>query len=333
MTLPLIFTNLANGAKALGKTALQLGRKNAPGLMMGAGVAGFGLTIYETVKATNETNEILERKEKKMELIQKESAENEDYTADIREMDEKNLARDTRFELFKAWIKAAIAAGFTVISFCGAYKLVNGRYVAVSAAYEGLDQFTKRYRRNVIDEYGRDVDYRMAHSIKAEEFEAARKEREENKKIRERNETKKIKKKPRTKYQEINNQIFDIRSSSRWQRWWLPEQMLDFLRDCERKIYDFAQEHDGIVLGNDANDILGLQRTQQGAVLGWVIRPGNNHNTKGHYISLGLANDETPEEEIRRILATRDNEELFFWLMPNYDGVVHNLIGTNYRDR
>lgn len=330
MNLPAIFNRIGGIVKNTAGTTGLLAKKHAPELMMASGFVGFIVTIIETVRATNETNEILEYKETKMALIERESAENPSYTNDIRVMDEKNVARNTRIALVKAWWKVGAGVIFTGVSFGGAYKIINGRYVAATLAYEGAEKFIARYRQNVVDEFGKEVDWRMAHSVKAEEFEAARKEREENRQLLD--DGKKRTKKPRTAYQDINNQIFDARSSTRWKPYWLPQQMIDFIMMAESKLQDKVDSEGSAVL-NDGFDILGMPRTSQGALIGWINRPGNNHNREGCKVSLGFANNETPIEEIRRILGTASNEELYCWITPNCDGVIYNLIDVPYDKR
>ena len=49
MNLPVIFTNIAKATKAYAGTGLVLAKKHAPEIMVASGVAGFVVTIIETV--------------------------------------------------------------------------------------------------------------------------------------------------------------------------------------------------------------------------------------------------------------------------------------------
>ena len=334
MNLGLIFTKAAGAVKSVAGGGLVLAKKHAPELMIAGGLAGFVVTIVETVRATNKTNDILDHKEIRVTKFETERRLNEEnYSEADYRMDISSINKQTRWQLFKAWAPVATSGAASVILILGGYRVLNGRYVATAAAYKMLEEGFERYRNNVIEEFGKDVDFRMENGIKADELEAARKEREENAIIRQENKGKKTgKKAPKTAYQEINRRIFDCNSSERWQRYWLPDQVIDFIKYVEKQLQDRVDMY-GIAVLNDAFDILGMPRTAEGAVVGWVKRPLCRHNRKGERVSLGFANDEMPESEIRRVLSTTKNEDIWVRLMPNTDGVVYQEYETKYSDR
>lgn len=327
MNVGMIFKSATSAIKGFAGNGLLLAKKYTPEIMITSGIVGFGLTIIGTVRATNKTNDILDRKEIRSDRIETEHRLNDEYSVVDYEADKRAVTNQTRWELIKTWAPVATTGVASVVMVLGGYRVLNGRYVATAAAYKTLEAGFERYRGNVVDEFGKDVDWRMAHSIKAEELEEARKERDEK--------TKALttrKKRPKTAYtKQINNQIFDCHSD-RWQRYWLPEQVLDFVQRVEREIQDLVRLN-GHAFLNDAYDRLGLPRTTQGAVLGWIDCPKTNHNEKGNLVSLGYANDETPEEEIRRILSSPSNEEIWLWISPNCDGVIYTEIDKPYEMR
>lgn len=327
MNVGLIFKTAGSAIKNLAGNGVLLAKKHAPELMIASGIIGFGATIFETVKATNKTNDILDRKEIRSDRVETEHRLNDDYSVVDYEADKKTIANQTRWELIKTWAPVATTGIASTILVLGGYQVLNGRYVATAAAYKTLEAGFERYRGNVINEFGKDVDWRMAHSVKAEELEEARKEREEKSKAI----TKKWRK-PKTAYtKEINNQIFDCHSE-RWRRYWSPGQAIDFVRQIERELQDLVRIN-GHAFLNEAFDRLGLPRTSQGAVLGWINCPKTAHNDPGNLVSLGYANDETPEEEIRRILNSPSNEDTWLWISPNCDGVIYTEIDKPYEDR
>lgn len=330
MNVGLIFSKAGNVLKRTAGTSILFAKKHVPEIMIGSGIAGFIVTVVQTVNATNKTNEVLERKEYRMERIE-DSMKNDapeyteaDYNADIAAVN-----RQTKWELFKTWVPVGTTGIASVVLVLGGYRILNGRYVATAAAYKMLEASTERYRNNVIEEFGKDVDWRMAHSIKAEELEEERKKQEEQRE----KQKKKSKIIPKTQYSKgINNQIFDCNSSDKWKRFWLPTQAIDFVRQVENQLQDKV-DLEGCAMLNDGYDMLGMPRTTQGAVVGWVKTPRNKHNEKGTRVSLGFANDETPEEEIRRILSSPSNPETYIWITPNCDGVVYQLIDKPFSER
>ena len=95
--------------------------------------------------------------------------------------------------------------------------------------------------------------------------------------------------------------------------------MLEYLKQKQRELNDRLQINKHLFL-NEVYDALGLERTTEGAIVGWIITPGN----KNSYVSLGI--DEMPEEELREILRTHRNEDIRVKLRIIPDGIIYNLI-------
>ena len=308
MNLPLILSKSMTVLKGAAGNGLLIARKHAPELMIGAGIAGFGATVYETVKATNKTNDILEEKERLEQVLP--------------EKEQKTLQRNTKWAIIRAWAPVATIGGASVISILGGYRILNGRYVATAAAYKVLETGFDRYRGNVVERFGKDTDWELLHDIKPEVLEAARKEQEENKAIEADNKRSKIvRKRKKTAYADIYNCIFD-NYSDRWQRYWNAEQVMHYLQTIERELNDRLkiQKH---LFVNEVYDRLGLERTTEGAVTGWIITRTNPDS----YVSLGLK--EMPEEELRAVLSTHRNEDIRVKIRLNPDGLIYNMIERN----
>lgn len=334
MNVGLIFTNIGNAVKSAAGTSMLFAKKHAPEILISSGITGFVITVIETVKATNKTNDILETREVKLDSCTKAlsyAVENDGtYTSEDYQKDVKVIKKGAKWELIKTWAPVATTGVASVILVLGGYKVLNGRYVATAAAYKTLEAGFDRYRQNVIDEFGKDTDWRMAHNIKAEEYEELKKKQDELKReAAEKNKNKK----PRTQYsKDINNQIFDSHSSDRWQRYWIPQQVIQWVQQKESELQDMLNSR-GHVFLNEAYDKLGMPRTAQGSVVGWINTPKNNHLDKPFRLSLGYANDECPEEELRRILGSNSNEETWLWITPNCDGVIYQMIDKPWSER
>lgn len=326
MNLPVIFNNIARTAKAYAGTGVVLAKKHAPELMVASGIAGFVVTIIETVKATNKTNDILEKRD--IALNERGSIQDAwdlPYTDEMMDDDGKEIKKEARVALFKTWFPVVTTAGLSVILILKGYKIINGRYVATVAAYKTLEASYERYRENVVNEFGKDTDWRMANSISQERLEGIRQERLANDQIAEENKGKKKKdQKPyRQKYLHDRECLFD-ENSVNWKRWWTPRQFLDYIVQKQRECQDLF-DLQGFLFKNDVLEKYGLPKTADGQVVGWIKRRG-----KTTTISVGY--DEMPEEEIRRILSIPNNSDLRFWLNLNTDGVIYNLIDQLDRD-
>ena len=317
MNLPVIFSNVGKVIKNASGMTWLFAKKHAPEVMIGAGLTGFVVTIVETVVATNKTNDILAEKEKRETLIDIELRTNPEYTAENAENDRKELKRVTRRKLIKVWIPVVGTGTASAASVLGGYHIINGRYVATAAAYKTLETSFDRYRSNVVKEYGQDVDWRMANGYSAEEMEEIQKEREELK-AKAGKDGKKRKERP-GKYHNDYRFRFDDRSMY-WKRWWNAEQMLDYVRYKTNELNDKFNIQ-GYLFVNDVLKAFGLEPTSEGQVVGWIRKKGS---TK--VVSVGY--DEAPPEEIRRILGTIRNEDLYWVLDMNPHGIIYNLIDS-----
>lgn len=304
-----------NATKGCIKTGTVIVKAHAPEILIVGGLAGFGGTIYGAIKATNKTHEILDEQEEA--LMDLEDAEKKGIYVDP---DARNrINRKARWKIIKAYLPVGTMAISSTAMILGGYKVLNGRYVGMIGAYKMIESQFGRYRDNVVDEFGTETDWRMLNNVKKEDMEAALKEREDNKEIEEDNKRKLMGKvKPKTKYSDITSQIFD--SNSRyWKRYWNAEMMLDYLEIKEHQLTDKLYL-DKVLFDNDVNDALGLPRVAEGQLLGKVWRPGAR-------VCLGAGGlpikDSLPPEEMRRLLATERNEDLYMRIHINHDGVVY----------
>ena len=317
MNLPVIISKIGSFAKGMAGNGLLMAKKYAPEIMIGTGIIGFGVTVVETVKATNKTNEILDTKERRLEridIIHQDETESQyseqDYLQDV-----KTVTRQTKINLAKAWIPVATTGVASVILVLGGYKVLNGRYVATTMAYKALETGFDRYRANVVNEFGEEVDWRMRNSIKAEDLEAERKQREEDTKTAAENKNRKlIKKKPKTLYQrEVASAVFD-KYSERWRDSWTAAQVWEYLKIVESQMDDKLQIDKNLFL-NDVLYRLGLPKIKEGQVLGWIVK--TNHPS---HVSFGL--DEMPDDAVRDFMNETVNENLWLRLHFNVDGMI-----------
>lgn len=330
MNLPMIFSNIGRVFKGAAGGGLLFAKKHAPEIMIGTGLAGFGLTIVETVTATNKSNDILRRRDVELSgFCAVDDKDDAEYMKDL-ENDSKIVKRRARRQLIRTWLPVATTAIGSTALILGGYKVINGRYVATAAAYKAIEEGFNRYRGNVIEEFGENVDWRMAHSIREDELDEVRKQKEDEKV--EALKKRRAKRLERTAYtKDFNNAIFDGHSDY-WKRYWTPYQAIEHVQQIERELQD-ELESNGFVFLNKAYERLGMPLTSAGQIVGWIKTPDNLHREKPFRLSLGFANDETPIEEIDRILASKSNEDIWIWITPNCDGVIYQKIDTPFSQR
>ena len=160
MSLSVIFGKAGTILKNIAGNGALMVKAHAPEIMIGAGIAGFGATIYETVKATNKTNDVVEEKENTLRTIEemRDECSTDEYSTASYERDLREAKRRAKWGVIRAWAPVATLGGASVISILGGYKVLNGRYVATAAAYKVLENGFDRYRGNVVEKFGRETD-------------------------------------------------------------------------------------------------------------------------------------------------------------------------------
>ena len=322
MQLQVILKNIGNNIKSVAGNGILLAKKHSPELLIGGGVAGFVLTIVETVKATNKTNDILERRES---LLDTAHRYEDSHPDDVPPLDEKTIKRMARHELIKTWFPVVTTGGGSIFMVLKGVNILNGRYVATAAALRASDALLERYRGNVISEFGEEVDWRMLNNVKPEDAEKERKQRE--KIADEKAEARDAKRRPRTKYYEVTSQVFD-KYSERWRTSWTPRQVWNYLIDIENEMNDKLAINKHLFL-NEVYDRLGLPRTSEGQVVGWIITPNNKHDTLDTRVSFGLR--EMPAEAREDFMRETYNENIWIRLHFNPDGLIYNMIDKDLR--
>ena len=318
MNLGMIFGKIAGVAKkAAGGSSLFL-KAHAPEILVGGGVTGFVVTVVSACRATTKAHDILECRDDALADNDKCLAENT-LTVEEHQENARIIRKNTKWMLVKTYTPTATGLIVSVILVLGGYRMINGRLVKTAAAYKILEDGFGRYRENVRDEFGEETDWRMLNSVRPERLEAANAEREANREIEaDKKRKKRNHDKRRDAYQEIYSQVFD-QYSDRWRRSWTPDQVWEYLFQKQREANDMLRIRKHIFL-NEVYDLLGLERTEAGAVVGWILTKNNPDS----FVDFGL--DKMPEERRREFLSAERNEDIWVRLHFNPDGLIYNML-------
>lgn len=273
------------------KVAFQL-KKHSPEILA---VTGAALTIGGTVaacKATTKASEILEDTKRNVEAIH-ECLENEQYADQYSEEDaQKDLVityAQTGVKLVKQYAPAAIMIGLGIGCMFTSNNILRKRNVALGAAYATIDKGYKKYRENVIERFGENVDRELKYNLKAQKV---------TEKVFD-EETGKEKKVKTVKY------VVDCPDTSEYARWFgnytrnengdtIPnvcwnsnnEYNVKFIKDTEAWANKILQARGHLFL-NEVYDKLGMPRSREGQIVGWVYNKPIHENI----VSFGYMND------------------------------------------
>ena len=297
--------------RLLSSTQYQI-KKHSPEILMIAGITG---TIVGTVlacKATTKVSEIMEEKNKLVEDVHTCLNDKEiEYTEEDSKKDLTIIYAQTGVKLFKLY---SPAIGVMILSFASiiyGHKVLKKRNVAIAAAYAAIDKGFKQYRKNVIEEFGENVDQQMRFGLKSKEV---KKKDKDGKTVKETEYYIDPDSNPLDNISEYAR-FFDATSNNFEKD---PEYNMMFLRRQQ----DYANEmlkSRGHLFLNEVYDLLDIPRSRAGQVVGWVY--DKDGNTKGdNYVDFGLYRN---DQGTRRFI---NGLEYNILLDFNVDGVIYDMI-------
>lgn len=235
-------------------------QKHSPEILIGAGiVSGVAATAF-AVKATLHCEEILDQHNANMAQINKARyvADNDDditYTDADEKADKQTVYLKTGVEFAKLYLPTVILTGLSITCILSAHNILSKRNAAVVAAFAALSDKFDDYRDKVRQELGEEKDKQFMRAISVTE--AVDEETGES-------------------LGNTTTQSLDIHGTDRffdemspyWDRT-NPEMNVAFLRAAVRRANDKLAIQGHLFL-NEVYDMLGIQHSTEGAVLGWI---------------------------------------------------------------
>ena len=309
---------ITKASSILNKTSFQL-KKYSPEILMGLGVVGTVASTILACKATTKISKILDDKKEQVEQVHK-CLEDEECEYD--EQDSKKdltiIYTQTGVKLLKLYAPSVILGTLSLGTILTSHNIMRKRNLALAAAYATVDNSFKRYRRNVVERFGDNVDKELKYGIKAKEIETT---------VTDKNGKEKTKKE---KVAEVTNPLKDISDFARFfdegSEYYRkdPEYNLMFLRRQQ----DYANEllkSNGHLFLNDVYHMLGIPKTQAGQVVGWRYDP--NDSSIDNYVDFGIydLSSNNPVMNERKIAFVNGYERNIL-LDFNVDGTIYDKI-------
>lgn len=240
-------------------------KKHSPEISLVLGGITFGGCVYLACKATLKAKEVKEELDddiKAIKVIKEEEAlTDKEYTKEIAQTYIQGAVKIGRL------YAPAVGVGLLSLGlFYNGHRIMRSRNVALVAAYKAVDESFKVYRNRVIDEFGTDKDRQFKYGLKNETIFA-----------QEENDKGKIKEVKR------NVSAVDDFGYSQYARFYdetctafhkNPEYNMAFLRSQQEYANHLLRAR-GHVFLNEIYDSLGIERSKEGAVVGWVLGDGN----------------------------------------------------------
>lgn len=271
-------------------------QKQSPALLFGAGVVGVVSTVVLASKATLKLSDIVEDTSVTINKIK--TLEHDDYSDKDRTKDKAIAYTQSSIQIAKLYAPAFLLGAVSIGCLTGSHQILSRRNVALTAAYAGVEKSLRDYRGRVIETIGAEKEsaiWQPTETVDAIDSEG-----------------KKVKVKVATeKGGSPYKALFDERNPN-----WNPQTEYNqlFIQAQQNYANDLLRAK-GHVFLNDVHDMLGLERTKAGQIVGWVWN-GDGDN----FIDFGVFTD--AYQGMQFVNGTQKN----VWLDFNVDGDVLDIL-------
>lgn len=259
-------------------------KKHSPEILVAAGVIGIASSFVMACKAAMDTGEILEEAKEQVEAIKEtefvvETIEDKAVADHNRSKALTAVYAKTGFELAKIYAPSVIICTLSVGALLTSNNILRQRNIALTAAYSSLHKGFKMYRNNVVERFGEELDHELRYNIKAREIETT--------KVDENGVEQTIK--------EIVDS-YDPREISEFAVFF-DELCPNYEKDSEYnktfllRMQSWANEKlnaKGYLFLNEVYDMIGIPRTKEGQIVGWV----KDSDRGDGYVDFGIFNSE-----------------------------------------
>ena len=244
-------------------------QKHSPEILAGVGVVGVVASTVMACKATMKLNDILEESKETRDKIREVEANpryEEQYSHEDAKKDLTINYTQTGLKIAKLYAPAVILGSASLGCLLASNDILRKRNAALSAAYMTVDKSFKEYRQRVVDRFGEEVEKEIRYNIKAEEVTSTVVVEDGS----ETTVTETVKTMDPNLYSDYAK-FFD-EASPYWQK--DPEYNLMFLKSQQQYATDLLRARGRLFL-NEVYEMLGIEKTKAGQIVGWVYNPEN----------------------------------------------------------
>lgn len=279
----------------LTKTANKVGfklRKHSPEILMVAGVVGTVTSAVMACKATLKVNEVVEETKETIDKIHTATEKGKtesglDYSAEDSKKDLTIVYAQTGLKFVKLYAPSVILGTLSITSILASNNILRKRNIALGAAYAAIDKSFKEYRGRVIERFGEAVDRELKYNIKSQKIEEVVTDPETGKEKKVKSTVDVIDPNLYSEYA----RFFDDGCKG-WEK--NAEYNLMFLRATQNFANDLLRSR-GYLFLNDVYDMLGIERTKAGQIVGWVYDPDNPDHNGDNYVDFGIYDMRKPK--------------------------------------
>lgn len=313
-----------NLTRTVNKVGFQI-KKHSPEILITAGIVGTVTSAVMACKATLKVNEVLEDAQKQISDIKDATAKveagiipKEKYSPEDAKKDLTIIYAQTGLKFVKLYGPAVALGALSIYGIVKSHSILNTRNAALAAAYATVDKGFKEYRGRVVERFGKELDHELRYNIKAKEIETQVVDEETG-------EIKTVK--------EVV-QVAEIHEPSDYARFF-DESCPNWTKDANYNlIFLKAQQAQankvlqtkGYLFLNEVYEMLGMQKTAQGQVVGWLYNPNDPDWDGDNFVDFGIYDQYGNVKQDERKRAFVNGYERSILLDFNVDGTVYDLV-------
>lgn len=251
-------------------TILNSIKKKSPEILVGVGIVGMVVGTVVACERTTKLHDIL--KDAKENIDQIKECIDDEKLVDVysKEDGQKDLALvyvQTGIKVASLYVPVVALSGASIACILKGTDILRKRNIALAAAYTVVDQSFKKYRDQVVEKFGNEIDKELRYGIKAKTF----KETLVDEKTGEEQSVDKTVDISTLEGYSDYARFFDDGCNG-----WVKdaEYNLSFLRAQQQYANDLLQARGHLFL-NEVYDMLGIPRSKAGQVVGWVYNEKN----------------------------------------------------------
>lgn len=293
--------------KGAHRTVLVL-KKNSPQILTAVGIASGITSAVLASKATLKLEPIVDEVNEGLEIVRGNKAKADARTPGTENYTQQKHVQDLTFVYTRGGLKLvklygpAISVGFVSVGcIISAQTILQNRNAALVAAYTALDRGFNEYRKRVEKELGAEKEQELRYGITEERVDDTK------------NGVVEIVHHVNPNGLSPYAKFFDELNPN-WQR--DADYNLMFLKSTQNYANDKLQSRGHLFL-NDVYDMLGIDRTREGAVVGWVV----GCDGSDEFVDFGFMNGSR-----ERVRAFVNGQEQAILLDFNVDGVIYDKI-------
>lgn len=269
---------IAKATGIINTTTIKV-KKHSPEILIVAGVIGTVASAVMACKATTKLSTVLEEHKNDVDAVHKCSDDEElksEYSQEDAKKDLTIIYAQTGVKLAKLYAPAIALGALSLTSIIASNNILKKRNVALAAAYATVDKSFKEYRSRVVDRFGEQVDKELKYDIKAKKFEETVKDPGTGKE-------KKVKSTVNVANADSGYARFFDETCKGYEK--DTQYNLCMLRGQQQYANDMLHARGHIFL-NDVYDMLGIDRTKEGQIVGWVY--DKNNEVGDNFVDFGI---------------------------------------------